>query len=306
MSTSDANKTSAGMPASERVGHIVELVENIFQYLPFSEVISASRVCKQWRDIIDGSLPIQQKLFFVPLSEAPTLRVPGFLLPKSAAFPNDAVYRVPPVIGRQWHPMLLRMLTQRQPPIVLLPGTSTWCLTGDHYGQAGDPRFDHLLGYFDEHDWVTTLLDAPAGKWQRALCCQPPIFTLTIKHDMLTGWKTEIEAGAGSQGITMLQIQEYVRDLVKRIKEAAKVYENLDPIVAERHAELRVHAELLRSSLLRWRPIELALKLLWCEGAFGTELETAGTRWIMQEADDGTVGVPSKLAVQGGQSPTGA
>ncbi|KAF2802752.1 uncharacterized protein BDZ99DRAFT_527187 [Mytilinidion resinicola] len=71
---------------------IVELIENIFQHLPFTDVISAKRVCKHWRDIIDDSFPIQQQLFFAPLTKAPTLRVPGFLLPKSAAYLNDAVY----------------------------------------------------------------------------------------------------------------------------------------------------------------------------------------------------------------------
>ncbi|KAF2802753.1 uncharacterized protein BDZ99DRAFT_576629 [Mytilinidion resinicola] len=202
--------------------------------------------------------------------------------------------------------MLLRMLMQRRHSFITYRGSKAWYST-EIFGTIKKRSCQSWHDYFDEDHWVTKLLETPTGEWQRALCCQPPIFILRSGYDERETHEPrqiEIETEAGCGGITMLQIQEYVRDLVKKIKTAAEAYER------SRQTEVIVPAgleglerwEFIRQS--RWPPevrrdpIELQRKLSWCENAFGTEGDYAGERWIMEEADDGTVGGSCKLLLR--------
>lgn len=51
--------------ATAQVLHTVELCEAMFLHLPLRTLIaSVPLVCKQWHVIIEGSIKLQQKLFF--------------------------------------------------------------------------------------------------------------------------------------------------------------------------------------------------------------------------------------------------
>lgn len=52
--------------ASERVGRIVELVENVLQYLPYSDILNAQYICHQWKDIINTSKMVRARIFLAP------------------------------------------------------------------------------------------------------------------------------------------------------------------------------------------------------------------------------------------------
>ncbi|KAF2802450.1 uncharacterized protein BDZ99DRAFT_203978 [Mytilinidion resinicola] len=72
-SSPESSPESEPSAAAQKVGRIVELVEEILQHLPFVEPLSAKLVCEQWHDTIGGSLPLQRQLFFRPVAQAPTL-----------------------------------------------------------------------------------------------------------------------------------------------------------------------------------------------------------------------------------------
>ncbi|KAK5718264.1 hypothetical protein LTR17_015714 [Elasticomyces elasticus] len=46
--------------------NVVELLESIILYLPMREMQRARKVCKRWRETIDGSPPIKKALFLEP------------------------------------------------------------------------------------------------------------------------------------------------------------------------------------------------------------------------------------------------
>ena len=49
-----------------KVFDTAELLESILRLLPHTSVCHAYRVCRQWRDLIDTSVLLQQKLFLKP------------------------------------------------------------------------------------------------------------------------------------------------------------------------------------------------------------------------------------------------
>ena len=61
-----SNSSTEPESASERVGRIVELVENVLQHLPYRDILSAQYVCHQWKDIINTSKIVRAQIFLAP------------------------------------------------------------------------------------------------------------------------------------------------------------------------------------------------------------------------------------------------
>ncbi|KAK5702958.1 hypothetical protein LTR97_003904 [Elasticomyces elasticus] len=51
---------------SHAVFNVVELLESIILYLPMRDMQRSRRVSRQWRETVDGSLPIRKALFLEP------------------------------------------------------------------------------------------------------------------------------------------------------------------------------------------------------------------------------------------------
>ncbi|KAK5693458.1 hypothetical protein LTR97_010027 [Elasticomyces elasticus] len=67
------SKEEGAPPASNaalKVFGTNELAEMIFLGLPIRDVLtSTQRICREWKAVIEGSLPIQQALFRKPISD---------------------------------------------------------------------------------------------------------------------------------------------------------------------------------------------------------------------------------------------
>ncbi|KAF2802460.1 uncharacterized protein BDZ99DRAFT_551283 [Mytilinidion resinicola] len=220
--------------AAQKVGQIVELVEEVLYHLPFIEVLSAKLVCKHWHDMVNRSLPLQQKLFLAPMTYAPELRLPGYILPYEASYEpvthrKEGPYIVQPWGGRQWHPLLQYFIL-----------TPRWFLkyTLEH-------SFLHLFWVQDTGmrairreikipDVVLRLkyfATAPDGEWQRALCCQPPIQLLEyeldedLEIDLIAGGTEHFQAShklkaeSGAAGVSMGQLQTCIRVILAEVEE---------------------------------------------------------------------------------------
>lgn len=53
------------MSAAQQVFDLPELLENIFVFLPERNIVVSKRVCRYWKQAIEGSVKIQRKLFLV-------------------------------------------------------------------------------------------------------------------------------------------------------------------------------------------------------------------------------------------------
>lgn len=49
--------------ADRNIAEIYELIESILLRLPFEDILRAKAVCKQWRSVIEDSLPLKKALF---------------------------------------------------------------------------------------------------------------------------------------------------------------------------------------------------------------------------------------------------
>ncbi|KAF2494868.1 hypothetical protein BU16DRAFT_540108 [Lophium mytilinum] len=221
--------------AAEKVGRVVELTEQILQHLPFVDLLSAKLICKQWRDIIKASLPVQQQLFVVPFTYPPTLKLPGYLLPKSGNYGSgdhqkDALYIVEPIGGQQWHPMLQELFQTRdwqqdddpaasfRPFSFHLDAYNEWVPEWKN-GEVSFPRYPELVRL------VKKIATAADGEWQLALCSQPPTALLECTRLGATRYRGsrqlevlfKMAAEEGSDGVSMGQIQACFRDLVVEV-----------------------------------------------------------------------------------------
>ncbi|KAF2802461.1 uncharacterized protein BDZ99DRAFT_482879 [Mytilinidion resinicola] len=237
--------------AAQKVARIVELSEQILRYLPFVDLLAAKLVCKQWRDIIKASLPIQRQLFLVALTYPPTLRLPGYILPKSANYESgnhqkEAIYVVEPIGGQQWHPMLQEIFQTRDWQPDGDPASSFIRLDFDlrcyntvilqwEGSKVTLPRYPELICL------VKKIADAADGEWQRALCCQPPTALLECigphaDHRYRMGHLETLMRMVpedGSDGITMGQIQTFFRDLVAEVNSVTTQLRNFNRSVEE-------------------------------------------------------------------------
>lgn len=58
-----SNSSTEPESASERVGRIVELVENVLQYLLYSDILNAQYISHRWKDIVNTSKIVRARIF---------------------------------------------------------------------------------------------------------------------------------------------------------------------------------------------------------------------------------------------------
>ncbi|KAK5715312.1 hypothetical protein LTR17_016828 [Elasticomyces elasticus] len=151
--TADSEEEGAA-PASNaalKVFGTVELAEMIFLGLSMRDVLtSTQRVCREWKGIIDGSIPIQQALFQKPINEVKLQYYDnseqGGRWGKSANAPHS--------FSMVQHPLMAWMTCGAKEP-------------------GGQPRtyYNRFTGLCIKH---------PDGSWRKALVTQPAVSEIAL------------------------------------------------------------------------------------------------------------------------------
>ncbi|GME43332.1 Peroxiredoxin OsmC-like protein [Neofusicoccum parvum] len=196
--------------AATAVFHTTELLELILLSLPLPSILTASRVCHNWRAAISSSLPLQRALFFTPTqNRGPMLKLdpPG----------------QPPVNRRD----------PEDPPREIVPAANELLMKTFRLGRYDDPDPDHDGGYMPmvSMGWLENLraeweregwgrgggMGGGAGEpsWRRMLVAQPPPRRVEITiygTSMFQSVKAYVEC---EDGVTLGMMHDQCQQLIR-------------------------------------------------------------------------------------------
>jgi len=187
-----SNSSTELESASECVGRIVELVENVLQYLPYSGIPNAQYICHQWKDIINTSKIVRARIFLAPHRLTNILEYAKANRRDRRAQRGRYYYHAKPIRGKQWHPFLHGVLA--------VPTMNP------------DWLWDKPL-YLSMEDAFGELANRPAGNWQNMLCCQPPVSRFSHRG-RFERFAATLSKRPDEYGITMGQIRGLARRLL--------------------------------------------------------------------------------------------
>lgn len=176
------------MSAAERVFIIPELLENILLRIPMKTLLLSQRTCRSFKAIIDGSKPLQRKLFFRPAVGEPM----EFIVQPSIAGGNPGhnlwnhkwYYQLPALSSEaeNWPYKWCQRADDTQKPVAIYENPISYSL---------EEILDRCVNSKTPLDISSELGDSEAS-WRKMLVCQPAIHgTLHIQiHERSGGGAT--------------------------------------------------------------------------------------------------------------------
>lgn len=203
---------AVSMSSMVRVLQTTELLEAVLNQLSFADLFIAQRVSKTWLQLIEGSLPLQRKLFFQP----------DFCAPRSTMTVRDSGYGL--VCGLDFGSIFETYEIQVPKAHLLLQNTTIIQL-------HQDPPRKHVLQNAHYGSYRDSLLEKK-GSWEKQLIAQPPPKKIKVQCTVsnTTGDIADIEDRGG---VRLGPVARVLRELHETVRERGRMYEGNVSIVID-------------------------------------------------------------------------